>query len=153
MELYRDLDRIGQPLDGLLELTPQLGVLQRGMRRGAHPCQGGSVRKDQLVELRATRGALPSGDAGAAEGPVAGDRRQPGREACRVVQLRQRLEREQEGFLGNVLGTFGGNAAGNAHHGRAEATNQFVEGGELPQRGGQHERVVVQVPPASVLHP
>lgn len=76
---------------------------------------------------------------------MARDGVQPAGELCRLAQLRQRLERDQKSVLRHVLG---GPAArsqrlrGHQQNSPAKPTNQFVEGRQVPDEGGEHELLV-----------
>lgn len=77
--------------------------------------------------------------------PVPRDRVQPAGEFGRLAQLRQRLERDQKGVLGDVLGGPASRAqrlCGDQRHGPAEPADQLVERREVADQGGEHELLV-----------
>ncbi len=71
---------------------------------------------------------------------------QPAGELGRLAQLRQRLERDQEGVLGDVLGGPVSRRAqrlrGDVGHGPPEPAHEFVKGRQVADECGEHQLLV-----------
>lgn len=134
LELFR---KLGQRVPDLRAPRVPLDVLFR------IPDQVRRVLQDKAVDLR-----VPGLFAGGAvlplpEGAVPRDRRQPRPEPLRIVELRQRLECQQERLLCQVVRLVRAqDLPRDGQHRRPEAPHQLVERAELPQSGGNGQVAV-----------
>jgi hypothetical protein len=65
--------------------------------------------------------------------PVPRDRRQPSGKSLRVIQLRKRLERQEQGVLGHIFRRVSHYAACYRYHRSPVATDQLIKGGHLSE--------------------
>jgi hypothetical protein len=103
-----------------------------------------AVLHDQEVQLGGRGRPAPLVAGGDAARPVAGDGAEPAREAARVLELRKRLEGQQERFLRDV---FSGSPRPqhllrHGPNGAPEPPHQLIVGREVPDEGADHELLV-----------
>lgn len=108
---------------------------------------------DQAVDLRVPRLLAAGAVLLLPQRPVTGDRRQPGPEPLRLLELGQRLERQDKGVLRQVVRLRGAHdLPGHGEHGGPEAAHQLVERLELAQRGGDRQVAIGNAAPVQVVH-
>lgn len=87
------------------------------------------------------------------EGLIASDGVQPSSETTGFLQLRQRLERQEESLLSHVLSAVRPyDAPGHCQHGRAEAHHQGVEGRQVAKEGRNGQLAIGKPFPRSLIH-
>ena len=136
-ELFRQLRQRG-PDPGALRVSLQLSLRVDGQLLAA--------RQEEAVQLTLLRGHAPAVSLGPPPGAAPGDGAEPRRKSRGVVQLRQRLERQQERFLRDVLR---GGAAADAllrhrQHRAAEPADQLVERLQVAEERAEDQFFVVQ---------
>jgi hypothetical protein len=128
----------------LLQVRLFASAQQRGFRAGG---EGGAMTQNERVEL-AVFGRLLTGFLLAdPPGSVPSDGADPAAETGRLLQLRQRFERQQKGLLRQILGSLPRveRLHGDRDYRTAVASHQFVERLQVTQQGVEDQLLVADL--------
>ncbi len=131
MEQDDELELLRQRGDRLTHLLRPLVPFHRFVRQVA---QGGGVLQDKEVRLGGRRVQPLGGGLCKPKRPVPGDGVEPRPEPLRLIQLRQRLERQQHRVLGHVIRRVRPHdAGGHGGHSGSEAADQLIKSMHLAE--------------------
>lgn len=122
---------------------------------GGMDSQLGALAQDEPVQLRAFHGLGPPLLPADAPRPVAGDGADPGSEPRRIFELWQRLERQQERFLRDVLRRRprSQHPLGDRHHRSPVAPHQLVERCHVAEQRAENQLLVADIGEAPIRAP
>lgn len=142
VEAQHGLKRSRQLRDGPAQALLRVAAFQR---LGRMDSQFPAMRQQQRVQFRRLCGAAAALLQGDAPGAMAGNGMEPAGEFRRMLQLGQRLERQQKCLLRHVFrrAARSQNRFGNQRHAAAEPPHQRVEGVQVAQQR-QHNQLFRQ---------